>query len=224
MKTCKTVFTNRPGTAALLAALLFSLAGCSDDAVSPCVNCTDNRFTEVLEQSFVVGAAAAVTVNNFTGAVTYRPGPDGSVHVKATKRAPIETDLDRINVTMATGAKGIEITTDNPDNLKNVAVDVAITAPADAHPDVSSAVGGIDYQGRPTGLCGFTTGVGSVILRLPADVSVTVDLTAATGSILVDFPVVGTIQSHAVQGKIGNGDEGTIVASTAVGHISLVRQ
>jgi hypothetical protein len=210
------------------AALLISLIGCTaDTTMSPYVDWTvgpDGRFTEVLEQSFVAGSAAVVTIDNFTGAVTYRPGEPGIVRVKAIKRAAMRANLDRIDVTMTAGANGIVIRTGNPDSLKKVAVDLEITAPADAHPHINNGVGSINYRGRPAGLCSFSTAVGTVTLSLDSNVGIMVDLTTAVGMISVDFPVAGSVRSRVVRGRIGNGDEGRVHASAGVGNIYLVRR
>ncbi len=211
--------------AILMAAIGLLLVGCEDSPVSPCFDCgSDGRYIEIEEQSFVVGDAATVTVDNFVGRVTCRPGEAGTIHVKATKRVAFQSDLERIRVDMIADASSVEVRTENPENLKQASVDLEITAPADARLQIDNGIGNIDYQGRPRGFCRFSAAIGSVTLRLDADTAVTLELTTGTGIISLDFPVEGFIQPHRVRGWIGKGDEGSVYACTAVGNIYLVRQ
>jgi hypothetical protein len=209
----------------LMVAIGLPLAGCEDNSVSPCLDCnSDGRVIEIVEQSFVVGDAATVTVDNFVGRVTYRPGKAGTVRVKATKRVAYQFDLERIGVEMIASESGVEVRTENPDNLKRASVNLEITAPANARPRIDNGIGDIDYRGRPRGFCRFSAGIGSVTLRLDADAAVTLELTAGVGTITLGLPVEGVLQPHRVSGWIGNGNEGSVQASTAVGSIYLVRR
>jgi hypothetical protein len=209
--------------------LLVLLVGCNDSTTSPCYDCVpvpgDGKFTDVAERQFAVGDGAVVSVDNFAGRVTWRTGDAGTVRVRATRRAAHRSDLDCIELSMAAREGRLDITTDNPTNLKKASVDLEITGPADALPRIATGVGNVDYKGRPIGICRFGTGVGSIRLRLPDDVDITVELRVAVGSIYSAFPVDGMVSSqpNVVRGKIGQGREGELRANAAVGNIRLLR-
>jgi hypothetical protein len=225
MNTLRHIKTRHPALIMAVAILLMAAAGCGDDPVAPCLDCGDGTsYVQVMQRDFTVESAATVEVENFTGKVTYRIGDAGAIHVKATRRAQRQGHLDDIDVEWIHGAGGIRIVATNPEQHRNASVDFEITAPADAVPHISTAVGDIDYRGRPTGNYHFRTGVGTIRLRLPATVNLIVDLSAAVGSIYLGIPVDGSVSTrHLVRGRIGNGDEGSVHASTAVGSIHLIR-
>lgn len=229
MRTCRVFSARNLRIAVLCVLLVFPLVGCDDSTTSPCIECPsandDGRFTTVVEKRFTLPGGAIVRVDDFAGRVTYRPGGAGTILIVATKRAATPAALDRLDVEMIAGDGVLDIKVDNPMNLKYVSVDLEITAPADAIPRINTGVGEIDYEGRPTGDLYFGTGVGSIKLRLPADINITVDLSASVGSVHLDFPVDGSVSTHpgVVQGKIGRGDEGHLQARTAVGSIYLTR-
>ena len=58
---------------------------------------------------------------------------------------------------------------------------------------LDSGVGTLEYRGTPQGECRFTTGTGTIILNLPADVNARVDLSTGMGEVRVDLPVVGDV-------------------------------
>lgn len=236
MKTHKSIPKKVPGhagrglaIAALTGCLLLSGAGCSDNTISPCIDCDpyhgSGKFTRVVEEQFTVAEGAVAKVDDFAGRVIYRTGGSGTLRVVATLRAASRSDLDRIDVSMIVLEDGVEIRAENPDDLDRVSVDLEITAPADAIPEIDTGVGVIDYRGRPTGNCHFEIVAGSIEIRLPADVDVAVDLSAGVGSISLAFPVDGWVSKHpsVVQGKIGDGGGGEIYARTSVGNIYLLR-
>jgi hypothetical protein len=214
----------------LIAVILILIAGCDNDPMSPCNDCTpsgeNGTFTSVVEHSFAVGDAATVMVNNFVGQVTCRTGEAGAILVRATRRAAYRSDLDRIEVDMAVHQGDLNIVTANPEDLRNVSVDLLIIAPPGTCTRLSTGVGNIRYQGRPEGACHFTTGVGSVILRLRADANIMVNLRTGIGSIYLGLPVVGPVATSPafVEGRIGSGDEGSAHARTGIGNIFLMRQ
>lgn len=206
--------------------LLVGAAGCGDVIVAPEVD-VDSRVEPLVTDShqleFAVDPGATVEVENFTGAVTYRPGEAGEVRVVLTRHAPRADELDLVVVQTSAGAGGVSIATANPENVARARVDLVITAPADALPRLFTAVGSVDYRGRPAGSCSFETGVGTVRLLLPADVGLVVELDAGVGEVSLGLPVDGTVSDGYVAGSIGRGDEGHLRASTAVGNIHLGR-
>ena len=87
-----------------------------------------------------------------------------------------------------------------------------------------AGAGGIDYAGRPAGVCSFQAGAGGIVLRLPADANVTVDLSAGLGGVNSALPVDGTVTRRSVRGTIGTGDEASLTATAGIGGVDLVRQ
>lgn len=84
--------------------------------------------------------------------------------------------------------------------------------------------GEITYEGTPAGNCSFKTGAGNILLRVPADSNVEVDLGTGIGTIGVDFSVDGRVTMRAARGVIGDGSQGSIYAHTGVGNVTLDRQ
>ena len=208
---------------ASIALWAFAAFGCGDDPVSPRDEGSGRQVTQLTEREFPVGDSPVVRVDGVVGSIIYRSGRPGRVEIVAVRRAETRSALDLIDVTWTHRHEGIDVAVDIPDHLKNASVDFEITAPSDAIPRLATAVGGIRYQGRPMGDCRFETGVGSIRLSLPANVSVTVDLSVGVGSISSSFDIRGTASSPFghVRGKIGEGDGGSLVAKTGVGSIYL---
>jgi hypothetical protein len=226
------------------------------------IDLTGVERTERIEKTFEVGSAPKLTISNFAGSVTIRPGDGGTVRVVATKKAKGTGDLDAIVVQMGGQASGVEITTSHPTlpSISDASVDVEITVPADTMIDlrtgagsidvhdvqgalqveagagsieirgaagavsVTTGAGSIDYEGNPAGGCIFHAGVGGIMLRLPADANLTVDLSAGLGGAHSELPVSGTVTMRLVRGTIGTGSQGSITASAGVGSIDLVRR
>jgi hypothetical protein len=213
-----------------------------------------------IEQTFEVGDAPRLEIDNFAGAITVRQGADGVVQVTATKKANSRSRLDRIQVTMSEQEDGLLIRSRMTPMGGNASVDLEITAPADSRlaivtgagaVDVRSITGPIDvrsgagqvelrgargsvgvdlgagqiiYEGTPSGDCRFNTGAGEVLLRLPADLNMEVDLGTGMGAVSVDFAVDGLVRPREVKGTIGDGSQGSISAHTGVGAVTLRRQ
>jgi hypothetical protein len=86
---------------------------------------------------------------------------------------------------------------------------------------LNNGAGAIVYQGTPQGDCRFNTGAGSIVLTLPANPDVAVDLSTGVGTIRLECPVDGRVTKREVTGLIGSGDEGSIYADSGVGGIGL---
>jgi len=199
------------------------LIACDNDLTSPTTDSTQT-YTEVIERSFTVGDSSTLTLANFVGNITIRPGRAGTIRVAATKKAANQSELAQINVEMTMQGGSLNIKSDNPSNLENVSVDFNITIPLGTQVDLNTGVGNIDYKRRPSGINRFITGVGSITLTLPADINIRVDLETGVGSINVDFTVVGNVSNQRITGTIGSGQEGRIRARTGVGDIILNSQ
>ncbi|KPK89008.1 MAG: hypothetical protein AMJ88_18170 [Anaerolineae bacterium SM23_ 63] len=64
-------------------------------------------------------------------------------------------------------------------------------------------------------------GVGDVALTLKETPSIRVDLLTSAGQIEVMWPVIGRVNGSRVVGRIGEGDQGTLVVRTGSGDIQL---
>jgi hypothetical protein len=213
-----------------------------------------------IEQTFQVGAAPRLEIDNFAGAITVRPGTDGAVHVIATKKANSLSRLDRIQLTMSEQEDGLLIRSRITPTGANASVDLEITAPVDSRLAIATGAGAVDvrsitgpidvrsgagqvelrgargpvgvdlgagqiiYEGTPSGDCRFNTGAGEVLLRLPAELQMEVDLGTGVGGVYVDFAVDGVVRPREVKGVIGDGSQGSISAHTGVGAVTLRRQ
>jgi hypothetical protein len=153
------------------------------------------KYSEKLEQTFPVGDAPVVTVDNFAGEVVVRAGEDGRIRVAATKRAAREKDLDDIQVRMNGRDGGMEIITDRPSGLQNLSVELEITAPANTQVDVRTGGGDVNVRGIE-GEIEANTGGGSIEVR---DASSDVRVETGGG----DIEVWGA--SGAIEARTGGG-------------------
>ena len=116
-----------------------------------------------IEQSFTVGTAPALQVDNFAGGVTVRPGPAGTIQVIAVKKGFSQSTRDRIQVQMTEQADGVLIKTERPSGLSSGSVDLEIVAPADTRLQLHTGSGGVvaeDMAGPAT----VDTGSGGIDL------------------------------------------------------------
>jgi hypothetical protein len=210
---------SRSITGAALLSLGLAL-GCSDDSVS----ISSQRYSALSDSSFAVGDSSILEIGNFAGKVTVMPGDLGLAHVVATKWAGQQQDLDEIGVEMVQIPNGVRIRTTSPSGLTNTSVDLEVTVPADARPTIHNGAGDIGYEGGALGESSFSVGAGSIALRLPAEVNVELYLSVGVGSIRVEFPIVGQVTEHLVDGVIGTGANGRIVAQVAAGGIEVISQ
>ena len=89
---------------------------------------------------------------------------------------------------------------------------------------VDLGAGQITYEGAPSGDCRFQTGAGEIVLRLPDNPNVRIDVGTGLGSVDVDFDVDGHVSPRSVEGVIGDGRQGSIYAHTGVGSVSVKRR
>jgi len=87
-----------------------------------------------------------------------------------------------------------------------------------------TGAGTIEYQGRPEGECSFWSGAGTIVLRVPRDLDVQVDLSSSVGGVHSDFGVSGHVSMRSIRGTIGTGEDATITARSGVGTVMLNRQ
>lgn len=213
----------RPHRALWGAALISLLAalGCSDDSKTIVKS---PRYTALSDSSFVVMNDGVLEISDFAGSVVVTPGPANAVDVAVEKWAAKQADLDAIDVEMLQLTNGVRVTATNPSQRSSVGVDLDVTIPTDMRPQIEVAGGEIAYRGPAQGESHFGVGGGSITLTLPADVNVEVSLTVGAGSVRVDFPVVGQVTGQSVNGVIGTGADGRIVAQVAAGSIIVESQ
>jgi len=181
-------------------------------------------YSERSDSSFAVADSSVLEINDFAGNVTVAPGNPGVIHIVAEKWASRRADLDEIQVEMTELPNGVRVGATNPSGLSRVSVDVEAATPTDTRPIIQTAAGNIAYEGQGEGECSFATAAGSITLKLPADVNVEVHLSVGAGTIEVGFPVVGQVGEHAVDGTIGTGADGRIVAHVGSGKIVVISQ
>lgn len=143
---------------------------------------------ETVEQSFQVGTAPALEVDNFAGDVTVRAGASGTIAVVATKRATPGAELGQVTIQMQEQDGGIAIKTEKPFSLSNASVDLEIVAPADARLDLRLGAGKVEIEGLNNGIV-VDNGAGNVTI---AD---------ATGSIQADSGA-GSLDLRGVAGPV----------------------
>lgn len=156
--------------------------------------------TERIQQSFEVGGAPRLTVNNFAGSVTIRRGDSGIVAVAATKRARGARDLDAIVVQMSGQACCVEITTNHPTlpSISNGSVKLEITVPADTILDLRTGAGSIEVS-DVQGALRVEAGAGSLVIRGAAG---PVNLTNGAGSIDYEGSPAGQCSFRTGAGSI----------------------
>jgi len=207
----------------LLAGFVLVHTGC--DNASDSSTTEPQLVSEVVRQSFAFGDTSRVTVQDFVGKITIQPGSSDSIHVVATKYAEATQGLGSIQLMMTQQAVGLLVVAENPLNLSNASVDIEITAPPEARFDANTGVGDVIFAGRPRGSNASSTGVGSLVFTMPADVNLAFDLRLGVGQFVVEFNYNPEQASgNYLKGTIGSGDEGSIRAQTGVGDIRLLRQ
>ena len=82
--------------------------------------------------------------------------------------------------------------------------------------------GSIEYLGAPEGECRFETGSGRILLRLPPALDAPVDLSTASGTVDVAFPVEGEVERRDVRGVIGSGEEASIFVRSGTGDVQVL--
>lgn len=153
---------------------------------------------ERMEQTFDVGDAPNLEIDNFAGNVTVRAGESDAIRVVATKRARRRSDLQRIEVELTERDGGLVISTRKPFSLNNASVKLEITTPVDTRLDAHTGAGSVDV------CC-----LGG---------SVRVD--SGAGNVNMDA-VTGEIDAHSGAGSLDvRGATGTVRLDSGAGSIS----
>jgi hypothetical protein len=188
---------------------------------------------ETVEETFEVGNAPSLEIDNFAGSITVRAGEGNTIRVVATKQARSQRSLERIQVEMDERDGGILIWTRKPASLMNASVRLEIVAPAGTRLDAHTGSGSVDVRGLG-GDVRVDTGSGSVdVSDLGDDVTVhtgsgSVEVRAVSGDVTVDTgsgsitmnDVVGEIDAHTGSGSMDvRQAEGRVRLDTGSGSI-----
>jgi hypothetical protein len=161
-----------------------AVAGYSLWAGSPAGPVSGGR--DPMQQTFVVDDSPHLQLDSFAGNVIVRAGPEGTIHVVATKKSARRKDLERIDVQMIERDGGLVIQARAPRLIRNTSVRFEITAPAGTRLDLANEAGNLEVQGFTNG-ARVDTRAGNVILR---------DVTG-------DISVVNDVGAIEVQGAVG---------------------
>lgn len=134
---------------ALLAAAIIAAASAGFFALVPVVQEGGiGRVTERSEQSYPVGQAPMLEVDNFAGNVTVRSGESGRIRVIVTKRATSSDNLNRIDVGLNQLDNGLQIRSSRPSTLvSNISVELDIFVPPDARLELDTGAGNVSVDG-----------------------------------------------------------------------------
>jgi hypothetical protein len=186
-----------------------------------------------IEQTFDVGAAPNLRIDNFAGSVTVRAGERGQIRVVATRRAGRAADLGRIQVAISEREGGLVVETTKPFGLSNASVQIEIVTPTDTRLDLHTGSGSVDVVGIHGGVV-VDTGSGSVTARDLGGVtelhtgSGSVEVRDVDGGLQVDsgsgslslFNVVGEIDAVTGSGSIDvRGAQGSVHLDTGSGSL-----
>jgi len=99
------------------------------------------------EETYAVGDAPNLRIDNFAGNVIVRTGQSDAIRVAVTKKALRQDDLSRIEVDVSEQGGGLVIKTRAPSSLRNVSVDFEITAPPGTRLGADTGAGNVDIDG-----------------------------------------------------------------------------
>lgn len=172
---------------------------------------------EPIEQTFEVGRAPILDIDNFAGSVSVRAGEDDTIHVIGTKRASSQRNLDRIEVEMSERESGLVIRTRKPASFGSAWVEWEITAPVGTRLDLNVGSGRVEVRGLDGGVT-LDTGSGSLTL---VDLGGELDAHTGSGSIDIDG-VTGNVRADTGSGGIDiQNVTGEIDAHTGSGGIQV---
>jgi DUF4097 and DUF4098 domain-containing protein YvlB len=170
-----------------------------------------------MDRTFDVGRSPQLSIDNFSGSITVRAGEGNQIRVRATKRAPRRSDLDRIEVDIQPRAGGFAIVTRNPNRLMIASVRLEVTVPADTSFDVDTSSGSVEVSGLNGGGKAETSS-GRVTAR---DLSGTVSLHTSSGGMSVST-FEGDLKVHVSSGSINVAEmTGDLDAHTSSGSIDV---
>jgi Toastrack DUF4097 len=170
-----------------------------------------------IEQTFQVGEAPLLTIDNFAGDVTIVGGQPGEITVVAVKHVPFAGNPDRIEVKLQPQEGGLLIETKKPTSLINAWVTLNIRAPAGTVLDLKTGSGNVEAS-RITGGAKVHTGSGNVAAH---DLVGEVDLESGSGTMSA-VTISGPLKVHTGSGQVElEAVTGGIDASTGSGGMNV---
>ena len=130
--------------------------------------------------TYQVGSAPLIEIENFAGRVIVRAGDGDGVEVVATKKAPLTSNLERIEVDVIERDGSLMIETGKPATYRNVSVDLEITVPAGSFLRAQTGAGSVEVYDL-TGDIELDSGAGSLTI-----VGVSGEIEAHTGAGSID--------------------------------------
>jgi hypothetical protein len=116
------------------------------------------------EETYAVGDAPNLRIDNFAGNVIVRTGQSGVIRVAATRKAHSKDELARIKVEISEQDGGLVIKTAKPSRLNNASVELEITTPAGTRLAASTGAGNVDIEDI-TGEIDAHSGAGNLEVR-----------------------------------------------------------
>jgi hypothetical protein len=161
----------------------------------------DVLMTERMEETFEVGSAPELEVNQLAGSVVIRAGEEGTIRVVATKQARGREALDAITIRWIGQDSRVEVRTSFPalGNSTDTWVPLEITVPRDTKIDVSVGAGGVHVIGVQ-GALRIEEGAGGIQV---SGASGPVRLSAGSGGIRYEGRPEGECRFLSAAGGIG---------------------
>ena len=154
--------------------------------------------SEGVEQSFEVGDAPTLDIENFAGSITIRSSRSGVIEATAAKRASTRARLNQIEIQMSQTSSGVRIETQRRGGVSNMSVDLDIRVPANTSLVVETGAGTVYVDGI-TASIDVHSGAGQVDLR---DVEGPVQVQVGAGQILYDGAPTGDCRFDTGAGEI----------------------
>jgi len=172
---------------------------------------------ERFEQSFDLGQAPHLEIDNFAGSVSVQVGDGPDVDVAITKQAGRSSDLDRIQVQMTEQDGKLVVRTKKPQAVNNASVRIEIKTPAGSRLDAHTGAGSIEVRGLG-GSVQVDTGAGSVSLT---DLAGIAGVHTGSGSVRVQG-LSGGLKVDTGSGSVAlNGVTGDVEAHTGSGGMEV---
>ncbi len=116
------------------------------------------------DETYAVGDAPSLKIDNFAGNVIVRTGQSGAIEVAATRQARSRDDLARIEVEVSERDGGLVIRTKAPSGVSKASVELEITAPAGTSLAASTGAGNVETDDI-TGEIDVHSGAGNLEVR-----------------------------------------------------------
>lgn len=154
--------------------------------------------SERVVQTFQVGDAPTLNIENFAGSITIRSSRSGVIEVTAAKKASNRARLNQIEILMSQTDSGVRIETKTRPPVSNMSVNLDIQVPADTTVVVDTGAGTVYVDGISAPL-DIRSGAGQVDLR---SVAGPVKVQLGAGQILYEGAPTGACRFDTGAGEI----------------------